>query len=329
MGSQIAKLTLMLTEAIRNFPKQFEYEPEIQNAGKVGKFDSAVVGGMGGSGLVAGIVRALNPNLTLETHHEYGLPQYLNGKRQLFVAITYSGNTEETLDFFKSALKKDLNVAAISTGGELLVLAEKEGTPFIRIPNTGIQPRMALGFMLRALLALLGEEKLSKETEKLAKVLDSDKWEKEGKELADGLMDEVPLIYSSRRNQTLAYNWKIKFNETGKIPAFYNTFPELNHNEMTGFDAKGKTKGLSEKFHVVILEDADDHPKIERRTEVLKNLYENRGINVTVVDVFGRNRQEKIFNSLMLADWTAYYLADEYGVEPEQVPMVEEFKKLI
>ena len=242
----------MFTEAIRDFPKQFEYEPEIVNGDKLGKFESAVVGGMGGSGLVAGIVRALKPKLVLETHHEYGLPQYLSGKKHLFIAISYSGNTEETLDFFEKALEKKLNAAAVSTGGKLIELAEKGGVPYIKLPETGIQPRMALGFMLRAVLKLLGEDELFKNVGELADKLNSDKWEKEGKELADALSGDVPLVYASRRNQALVYNWKIKFNETGKIPAFYNTFPELNHNEMTGFDVSDSTEDLSKKFHTII-----------------------------------------------------------------------------
>jgi len=320
----------MFTKAIRGFPKQFEYEPEIENADKLDRFESTVIGGMGGSGLVAGILRALKEDLDVAAHHEYGLPTFIeNDKKRLFLAISYSGNTEETLDFFETALNKGLNVAAVSTGGKLLEMAEEKGVPFVKLPDTGIQPRMALGFMLRAVLKLLGEDKLFKNVGELAEKLDSDKWEKKGKGLADGLNGDVPVVYSSRRNQTLAYNWKIKFNETGKIPAFYNTLPELNHNEMTGFDVTDSTKNLSKGLHVVILRDEEDHKRVLRRMEVLEDLYKNRGLNVTAVDVEGKNRQEKIFNSLMLADWTAYYLADEYGVEPEEVPMVEEFKKLL
>jgi len=321
----------MIIEAIRDFPKQFEYEPKIINGEKLGKFESAVIGGMGGSGLVAGILRMIKPELDIAAHHEYGLPKFLDkdDEKRLFVAISYSGNTEETLDFFEEALKKKLNIAAISTGGKLLELAEKKEIPHIKLPDVGIQPRMSLGIMLRATLKLLGEEKLFKETGKLAEALDSDKWEKGGKDLSEALSNDIPLIYSSRRNQSLAYNWKIKFNETGKIPAFYNTFPELNHNEMTGFDVTDTTKDLSKNIHVVILRDKDDHPRILRRMEVLGDLYENRGLSVEVVDVEGKTRAEKIFNSLMFADWAAYYTADRYDVESEQVPMVEEFKKLI
>ncbi|MBI2506768.1 MAG: bifunctional phosphoglucose/phosphomannose isomerase, partial [Candidatus Colwellbacteria bacterium] len=139
----------------------------------------------------------------------------------------------------------------------------------------------------------------------------------------------IPIIYSSRRNIALAYNWKIKFNETGKAPAFYNTFPELNHNEMTGFDVQETTRELSDKMFFIFLKDEDDHPKITKRMEVLERLYRDRKLSVAVVSLEGNSKMEKIFNSLTLADWTAYYTAKRYNVEPEQVPMVEEFKKLL
>ena len=126
-----------------------------------------------------------------------------------------------------------------------------------------------------------------------------------------------------------AYNWKIKFNESAKIPSFLNVFPELNHNEMTGFDVIGATKELSGKLVILLLKDANDHPRIQKRMEVLLRLYKERGIQVEVKEFVGENLQERIFSSLVLADWTAWYTAKEYGTEPEEVPMIEEFKKRI
>ena len=320
----------MMKEAIKNFPKQFAFEPEVKNADKIRPFESIVIGGMGGSGLVAGILRALKPELDVAAHHDYGLPAYLRDvDKRLFIAISYSGNTEETLSFFEETTKKGLNVAVIAVGGKLLELAKGKEIPFIQLPDTGIQPRMSGGFMLRAVLKLINDGALYGEAGKLAEVLKPEESEPKGKELAEELFSYIPVVYSSRRNLTLAYNWKIKFNETGKIPAFYNTFPELNHNEMTGFDVKDGTRELSEKIHFIFLKDGDDHPRIKKRMEVLEKLYRDRGLPVLALELGGTTRSHKIFSSLILADWTAYHLALKYNVEPEQVPMVEEFKKLI
>ena len=150
-----------------------------------------------------------------------------------------------------------------------------------------------------------------------------------GQKLANELRSKIPVIYASARNAAVAYNWKIKMNETGKIPAFYNVIPELNHNEMTGFDVSEKTKKLSENFHFVFLTDAADHSQIKKRMTVCKKLYENRGLAVTTIALSGDAVFEKIFNSLLLADWAALHTALSYGVSPDGVPMVEEFKKMI
>ena len=121
----------------------------------------------------------------------------------------------------------------------------------------------------------------------------------------------------------------MKFNEDTKIPAFYNIFPELNHNEMNGFDVVPATKNLSDKFHFIFLRDKNDHPQISKRMKILEKLYQKRKLAVTVLELKGKNIWEKIFSNLILADFTAFYLAKSYDIAPEPVPMVEEFKKLI
>jgi glucose/mannose-6-phosphate isomerase len=192
-----------------------------------------------------------------------------------------------------------------------------------------MQPRLALGFHTKALLKILNREKELKKISELVYLLQPEKFEEQGRDLAQKIKNKIPIIYASEKNQAIAYIWKIKFNETSKIPAFYNVFPELNHNEMTSFDVKETTRNLSQNFIFLILFDEEDHPKIQKRMKILKKLYEERNLKVEISKLEGQNRFHKIFSSLILADWTSYYLAKEYGVEPEEVPMVEEFKKLM
>jgi glucose/mannose-6-phosphate isomerase len=188
---------------------------------------------------------------------------------------------------------------------------------------------MALGFMTRALLKMMGEEQELRTLEQLKNTLKSSELESLGKTIAKKLQEKVPVIYASRTNEALAYNWKIKCNETGKIPAYWNVFPELNHNEMTGFDETPETKGLSEQFHFLFLEDPDDDPRIQKRMKITKDLCQKRNLAVESVPLGEGGFWEKTFRSLILADWIAYHLSAFYGTEAEQVPMVEEFKRLI
>ncbi len=318
----------MMKEFIENFAKQFEYEPAIENKENWYKAKKFLLCGMGGSHLQGDILQMLNPTLDFLVYSDYGLPENI-GKGRLIIASSYSGNTEETISAFKEAQAQGFPLVVSSVGGKLIELAKEHNVPYVQIPDTGIQPRSALGYTLKALLKLTGEEDLLVEIKKLAQSFSSAMFEQEGKELAQKLSLKIPVIYSSRKNEPIAYNWKIKFNESAKIPSFLNVFPELNHNEMTGFDVIGATKELSGKLVILLLKDANDHPRIQKRMEVLLRLYKERGIQVEVKEFVGENLQERIFSSLILADWTAWYTAKEYGTEPEEVPMIEEFKKRI
>lgn len=320
-----------MEEAIKNIASQFNFSPVIENESKFKSSDSIVLGGMGGSHLSAGLLKIYNPTLDIYIHRDYGLPLLTQKrfKESLFIASSYSGNTEEVLDFAEKAFAEKYNLAIIAIGGKLLEFAKKNSIPYIQMPDTGIQPRSAVGFSIISLAKLIEGDEAVSELNKLGTKLSPLKWESEGEKLAQTLKGKIPVIYSSRTNHAIAYNWKIKFNETAKIPAFFNFFPELNHNEMTGFDVIDSTKELSDKFHFIFLEGSNDHPKIMRRMEVCKKLYEDRGLNVTAIELSGETVFEKIFSSLTLADWTTLHLSKIYNTEPDQVPMVEEFKKLI
>ena len=317
-------------EAIKNFNKQFLYEPEIKNQENFVKKSGLVVIGMGGSALAPLLLKTWKPELDIIIHRDYGLPEFLGDFiDKLVILSSYSGNTEEVVDAFKKAKAENLNMAIISTGGKLLSLAKENNVPYIELPNTGIQPRLALGLSIKAFLKFIGEEDELKKTSALATTLNPSDYENDGKMLAQKIKNHIPVIYSSNNNSSIIYNWKIKLNETGKIPAFHNVFPELNHNEMTGFDIKDSTRELSSKFHFIILKDEKDNPEILKRMTVLEKLFKDRNLQVEEIELMGKDTWHKIFSSLVLADWTAYYTALEYGLEPEQVPMVEEFKKLI
>jgi len=320
-----------MQESIKGFAKQFEWEPKVENEAKLKKFSKFIVVGMGGSNLVAELLKIRNPELDIVSHRGYGLPSISKKvlKQSLIIVSSYSGNTEETLDSFKVALKNKLSVAVISAGGKLLDLARKNKKPHIEFPRIGIQPRSAIGYSVMAVTRLIGDKNLFKELAELSKLLKSYEFERAGITLAKKLKGHTPIICSSLKNFPIAYNWKIKLNETGKIPAFINYFPELNHNEMTGYDVKDSTREISRNYCFVFLKDMSDNPRIMKRMNVTERLYRERNFPVEVAMINGTSPLHKIFSSILLADWTSYYIAKEYNTDPDQVPMVEEFKRLI
>lgn len=320
----------MMEHAIRDFPKQFLFHPSVEREDKLRSMRRVIISGMGGSHLAADILRAALPQIDIMVHRDYGLPPLSSHEKNevLFIASSYSGNTEEVIDGLEEARKYQLPSAVISVGGRLQELAETYQLPYIQLPHTGIQPRSALGFSLIALMKMMGMlDDHRKEIEILAEKLEAKDIEEEGLRLAHSMTGKVPIIYASSRNETMAYNWKIKCNETGKIPAFYNVFPELNHNEMTGFDREGNTAVLSDTFHVLFLEDAEDDARITKRMRICKDMYADRGVQTSSCSVEGVSRWERIFRTLLIADWCAYTMGQTLGVETEEVPMVEDFKK--
>ncbi|MBU2545390.1 bifunctional phosphoglucose/phosphomannose isomerase [Patescibacteria group bacterium] len=319
-----------MKEAIKNFPNQLRFEPIIENKKTLISTKNFVVCGMGGSHLAADLLKTWNPLLNLIIHHDYGLPVLTNGLNNYLIIISsYSGNTEEAIDGFHEAITKKLPVACISTGGKLLELAIKYKKPYIKIPDTGIEPRSALGFSMVSLLKLMKEEQALLEIKRTADIIDMNKTEKEGEILAKKLKDFTPIIYASTKNEPVAYNWKIRFNETGKIPAFYNTFPELNHNEMVGFDGEKKTEKLLKNFYFIFLKDKADHPRILLRMEILKELLKKKGFPVEILEFEGKNIWEKVFSSLLIADWATYYIAQQYGLKAQETEIINNFKNTI
>jgi glucose/mannose-6-phosphate isomerase len=318
-------------EAIKNFNKQFLFEPDIINLENFVKKSEFVAIGMGGSAHAADLLKTWKLGLNMIVRRNYGLPELTieELKNKLIILSSYSGNTEETIEAFYEAKEKGLAMAVIATGGELLKLAKENNIPYIKLPTDAGEPRVALGFSVKAFLKFIGEEEELKKISQIATILNPVDYEEEGKKLAKKMKNYIPVVYASSRNFPVAYNWKIRLNETGKIPAFYNVFPELNHNEMNAHGGADFTKELFGKLYFLILKDSADHPRILKRMEVTAKMYQDRGMQVETLELKGKDIWHKVFSSIVLADWVSYYSALEYGLNPDQVPMVEELKKLI
>lgn len=321
----------MIVEDINNFAEQFYFIPEIKNGEKIKNFKKIIVVGMGGSHLAADLIKWRDPSIDLLIHKNYGLPAIPDEDlaESLIICSSYSGNTEEVVDALHIAVAKGLNFIVVASSGALLEMAKANNLPYVELPKKDIQPRMALGYNLIAIAKIIKKEDFLRELRELASLLDCKYCEGQGKDLAVRLEGKIPIVYASAQNKAIACNWKIKFNENAKIPAFYNVFPELNHNEMTGFDLAPATKNINEKFHFIFIKDKQDDERILKRMNVCENLYEQLGYKVEKIEMKSDNLWKKAFESLIIADWTSYWLAKIYNVEPEKVPMVEEFKRMM
>ena len=324
------------SKTIKRFTEQFSYKPEIMNEDKLVRKERVIIAGMGGSRLVGDILRMWKPDKEVLVHSDYNLPpissEHLNSS--LVIANSYSGNTEETVDAALKALELGLSLAVVATGGKLIDIAKENDLPYVQVPADRLPARSDLGHDLMAILKIIGDDDGVAEAS-LLRSLDPEESEEEGENLAKALENKIPVIYTSERNIELGYIWKVIINETAKIPAFCNRFPELNHNEIAGFE----NSDLSKNFHFIFLHDVDDDKtgRIGLRMEKLDELYGQKGLPVTRQELKGESPStslrtshlKKIFSSVILAHWTAYYLAKQYEVDPEKTDIIEDFKKML
>ncbi|HAM88743.1 MAG: Bifunctional phosphoglucose/phosphomannose isomerase [Candidatus Falkowbacteria bacterium GW2011_GWC2_38_22] len=322
-----------LRSIILSSSKQFKEGFNLAKNIKIkGKFKSLEISGMGGSSLPANILRIFcNQNdkkkLAIFQNRFYSLPHEAYDNCLNFFA-SYSGNTEETISSFKEAIKKKLPSIGLATGGKLLELCQKNNTPCVILPK-GIQPRFATGYFFAAMYQILVNmymvkdetKKIIEEAEKLEKNII--KLESQGKKIANSLVKKTPVIYASTEYKALAMIWKIKINENAKTPAFYNFFPELNHNEMVGYTLP------QGKFHVIMLMDKKDHPQNNKRMRTTALLLKKKDVSATIIEMPENGIFNKIFSTLALGDWASYYLALAYGQDPTPVDMVEDLKKML
>ncbi len=310
-----------MKEIILNFPKQLTTELETYYLDKINyPIDYFLLVGMGGSHLAGDILKNLKPSLNLGIHSDYQLPQNLK-TNSLIIIASYSGNTAETLNALTEAEDKNYPLVVITTGGQLWTEAENKNLPRIKIPGTGIPPRMALGYFLNSLALITKDNDLANQLSRIT--LTPDQLEENGQDLADSLSGLVPLCYASASNSSLALNWKIKLNETGKTPAFWNVFPEMNHNEIESLNT------WPDNFIAILIKDENDDDKIKSRMTVFLELLKNHHKKYLLVELDGQSRLIKFLNNLILADWVSYYLAQKQNLDPAQTPIIEEFKKLI
>lgn len=306
-----------------------------------GTFKSVMISGMGGSVLPGNLFRVYLSDLArrkkltgkrigIFQNRFYGLPHESYDECLNFIC-SYSGNTEETVASFEEALKNNLPCVGFSSGGKIEMMCKEYGVPHIKlpIPAPGFQPRVGTGYFIGAMYQILVNQGLVPDTtgEILAYAKDLKaklpEYEERGKILSLKLKGKTPVIYSTTRFKSVAMIWKIKINENAKTPAFWNFFPELNHNEMVGFtNPQGK-------FIVVMLRDTDDFAPMTKRFEVTAELLREKGIEVEMIDMPGGSVFEKMFGSILIADFASYYLALEYGQDPTPVDMVEELKTLL
>lgn len=319
--------TCNLRQVIIDYPNQLQVGQKFTENIEVSKknFSNLIICGMGGSALPADLLVNFFENnngfsLPIYISRSYALPSDATKNSLIFIS-SYSGNTEETLSCLEEAKKLEATIVIFTAGGKLEKLAQEYQLPLVKynINYKNFQPRYAVTYAFMAMHQILTNLELTDIISKIP-VVDALLLEKQGKEIAQKIKGKTPIIYASNQLKIVAKNWKIKINENAKTPAFWNCFPELNHNEMVGFTH------LQGKFISIMLIDINDNEKIKKRAKFTAEIYKEKGLETEIISLNGENYLERILKSLVLGDWVSYYLALAYNQDPTPVDMVKDFK---
>lgn len=332
---------------IFDFPEQMSDALTIAQKWHVSSKDIAgvrniVVVGMGGSAIGGDLVRSYLAGrlmVPFAVCRNYQLPEFVDDET-LVIATSYSGNTEETLAAVDDALGRKAMIVAMTTGGMLSEVARLNGIPCLMLPQ-GLQPRAALGYSFVPLLVLMEKLGLIKDVSK--DINSTIEWLKHERELhiedlpasdnaakfvATHIQGKIPIIYCGPTlTDSVGVRWKGQLCENAKVLAFANQYAEFNHNELVGWSES--LKPLAKHLIVIQLHDADDHPRIKRRMEIVRELIEKLGVPVIEIESTGETPLQRMFSLIQYGDFVSYYLAILNGVDPTPVDAIEKLKKAL
>jgi len=310
-----------------------------QPLGDISGVRQVVLAGMGGSAIGADLLAAYaapSASAPLIVWRDYDLPAFAYEPGTLVVACSHSGNTEETLSAYESALEADVPCIAVSTGGKLGERAQAAGRPLWQFDHPG-QPRAAVGYSFGLLLALVSRLGLIPDPEsELDSALAALQTQQEhiraespvsnnpAKRMAGQLVGRWPTILGAGILAPVARRWRTQIAELAKALAQFEALPEADHNMLAGVL---QPEALSGSTMLVFLQAAGTHPRNQRRVDITRSVLMLEGFNTDVIEAQGETRLAQQWTSLHFGDYTAYYLAMAYGIDPTPVDAIEDLKQ--
>lgn len=298
--------------------------------------ENIVVLGMGGSAVAGDVmVAAAGPFLPVPAIaiRGYNLPAFV-GDGSLVFAVSFSGDTEETVEAVTEAALAGAKVVAVTAGGELARLAEAWEVPLVRIPPGIPQPRTGLGALAVPPLAVLEDiglfpgatawvhaavEQLKVRRDQLARPGNA------AEALARTIGRTIPIIHGGGAvGATAAYRWKSSMNENAKVPAFWNTQPELCHNEVSGWGQHGDV--TRQVMTLIGLRHDFEHPQVMHRFELTYRLLDEVVAGIEEVTAEGEGELAQLLDLILVGDVTSIHLALQEGVDPGPIPAQDHIK---
>jgi glucose/mannose-6-phosphate isomerase len=334
--------TLDMFDAIAGLPEQVETAAAsaADVSGPLPNHDdieNVVVLGMGGSGIAGDVVREVaGPFMPvpLVVHKGYGIPNFI-GDNTLVFAVSFSGNTEETLEAVAEAAASGAHIVTVSNGGELRVMAQDWGVPHVPIADGIPMPRAGIGAVTIPPLVVLERvglfpgaaswidaavEQLRRRRDEL--VADANP----AKDLARRIGRQLPIVYGGGGlGGVAALRWKNQFNENAKVPSFWNQIPELCHNELCGWGQHGDV--TRQVFRLIDLRHDFEHPQVMRRFELVDEMVDEVVAEIEEVRAEGEGALAQLLDLVLYGDFVSLHLAYQSGVDPGPVAVLEWMKE--
>ncbi len=299
------------------------------------KFSNVILTGLGGSAISGDLIKNYlrseirNPFIV---NRNYFLPGFADSG-SLLIASSYSGNTEETISVLEHAILKKCGIIVLTTGGKAEKIAIDNNLPIIKL-QPGFQPRFALGLSFFSLLITLEEIGLinsqKNEIEKILHLwkLKSDEYSTDNNtafSIAENLLGYLPVIYSIADITSAAgYRFKCQLNENSKLHAFHNEVPEMNHNEIVGWESYNE-KTFPVK--VINLLDPECHPQVKKRFDFMNKLFSQAKIDVINLMSNEKNFKVRLMDLIYLCDWITFYIAVQRGFDPSEIDNINKLKE--
>lgn len=331
-----------MLDLILSFYSQVESAIEIGRAAELpeprNEIRKVYVAGMGGSAIGGNILQDLlqaGGNVDCGVVRDYELPAQAD-ESSLVVLCSYSGDTEETISAYHSARRNGCLCYVCTSGGKLLDFARQDSLPHIVIPG-GQPPRSALGYLFFPMLMSFMQwgwiTPSLVDLDELINLLKSISYQNDparnedpaAAQIARQHKNKIPILYSSRNLETVAMRWKAQICENSKSLAYQNLIPEMNHNEIIGWQ-RSEQMELSERLAVIFLRDSDDHERVRTRIDVVKDIIRQTTSHILEVESQGNALLTRLFSLIYLGDLFSFYLAMYNEEDPTPIRNIDYLK---
>ena len=321
-----------MEKLIKNFPNQLKEALQIgekaQFTNTSNNYENIVICGLGGSGIGGSLINDIVFNeikKPISVVKSYFLPAFAN-ENTLVIISSYSGNTEETVAAMQEALKRNCKIVAVTSGGKVEEICKQNNLDHIIIPG-GFPPRACLGYSTTQLFFILNsfgfiKSNYTKELSNSLALLENEQEniKKSAKELAEKLINKLPILYAANNFEAVAIRFRQQINENSKMLCWHHVVPEMNHNELVGWRIKDEHQA------VVFLRNEDDFARIQERIELNKQIISKNTSNIYEIWSKGNSMLEKAMYLIHFGDWVSLYLSYLRGVDTTEVNVIDFLK---